>query len=278
MKITTLIENKSGENEDLYIEHGISLYIEVDGKKILFDTGQGEKFLENAKKLNIDLKNLDYVIISHGHHDHSGGLPVLIKEINPDVKVFVGREFFNRKHSLRPNGNYDFVGNPFDESFFKENDMDVEYIEEDVTRLTDNLSIYTNFDREKEFENINETMYISDGDGYKKDMFYDEISLGIKTSKGLVVLVGCSHAGVVNILKTIDKRTSTNIHAIVGGTHLIREDDAKINKIIDYLKDNDIKVIGACHCTGKQGETMLTQQLEDNFINNNTGDVLEFKI
>lgn len=276
MKITTLIENKSGENEDLNIEHGISLYIEVDGKKVLFDTGQGENFLENAKQLDIDLSTLDYVIISHGHHDHSGGLPVLIKEINPDAKVFVGKEFFNRKHSLRGNGDYDFVGNPFDRNFFEDNNMNVEYIDKDVTEITENLSIYTNFNRDKKFENINKTMFISDGDGYKKDMFYDEISLGVTTSKGLVVLVGCSHAGIVNILKTIDKRSKTDIYAVVGGTHLIREDDAKINKIIDYLKEKNIKVIGACHCTGKQGETMLTQQLEDNYINNNTGDVLEF--
>lgn len=276
MKITTLIENKLGVNEELEIEHGISLYIEVNGKKILFDTGQGEKFLRNAKKLNVDLKDLDYVIVSHGHHDHSGGLPHLIKEINPDVKIYVGREFFNKKHSLRINGSYDFVGNPFDESFFKENNLDVEYIDNDITSVTDSLSIYTNFKRNREFNNINETMFISDGDGFVKDEFRDEISLGIKTDKGLVVLVGCSHAGIINILKTIKERGKGRIYAVVGGTHLIREDDTKINKIIDYLKEENIKVIGACHCTGKQGETMLTQQLEENFIKNNTGDKLEF--
>lgn len=276
MKIITLVENKLGEKEDLEIEHGISLYIEVDGKKILFDTGQEEKFLRNAKKLDVNLRDLDYVIISHGHHDHSGGLPNLIKQVNPEVKIYVGKEFFNRKHSLRINGNYDFVGNPFDESFFKENKLDVEYIDKDVTPITESLSVYTNFKRDKEFDNINETMFISDGDGFIKDEFRDEISLGVKIDKGLVVLVGCSHAGIVNILKTIEERSKQEIYAVVGGTHLIREDDAKINKIIDYLKEKDIKVIGACHCTGKQGETMLTQQLEDNFINNNTGGRLQF--
>ena len=119
-------------------------------------------------------------------------------------------------------------------------------------------------------------MLIRDGEGYKKDMFYDEISLGIKTSKGVVALVGCSHAGIVNILKTIDKRTNMDIHAVLGGTHLIKEDDAKISKIIDYFKENAIKVIGACHCTGEQGEMMLKEQMKDNFISNNTGDVLKF--
>lgn len=277
MKITTLIENKLGSHEDLYIEHGISLYIEADGKKILFDTGASGNFLDNAKSLNVDLKKIDYVILSHGHHDHSGGFERLMREINPDIKLFVGKEFFNKKHSLRPTGAYDFVGNPFDENFFKKNDIKVEYIDGDETKLTENISIFTNFERNKEFENINKTMYISNKDGYEKDMFRDEISLGIKTTKGLVVIVGCSHAGIVNILDTINKRSNKEIHALVGGTHLIREDDAKINKIIDYLKEREIKVIGACHCTGKQGETMLSQQLEENFITNNTGDVLNFE-
>ena len=277
MKITTLIENKLGSHEDLYIEHGISLYIEADGKKILFDTGASGNFIDNAKSLNVDLKKIDYVILSHGHHDHSGGFERLMREINPNIKLFIGKEFFNKKHSLRPTGAYDFVGNPFDENLFKKNDIKVEYIDSDETKLTENISIFTNFERNEEFENINKTMYIGNKDGYEKDMFRDEISLGIKTTKGLVVIVGCSHAGIVNILDTINKRSNTNIHALVGGTHLIREDDAKINKIIDYLKEREIKVIGACHCTGKQGETMLSQQLEENFITNNTGNVLNFE-
>ena len=95
MKITTLIEDKSGNKEDLYIEHGLSLYIEVDDKNILLDTGESGKFIDNAKKLDIDLKNLDYVILSHGHYDHSGGLIRLIEEINPDIKLYIGSEFFN---------------------------------------------------------------------------------------------------------------------------------------------------------------------------------------
>lgn len=276
MKITTLIENESGSHEGLYVEHGISLYIEADGKKILFDTGASGNFIDNAKSLGIKLEDLDYVIISHGHYDHSGGFKRLIEEINPNIKLFIGSEFFNKKYSLRPNGEYDSTGSPFNEEFLKEKNLSFDYIDGDVTKITENIMIFTKFNRNSEFENINETMYINTGDGYEKDMFRDEISLGIKTDKGLIVIVGCSHAGIVNILDSIDNTTQTDIYAVVGGTHLIKEDDEKINKIIDYLKEKEIKVIGACHCTGKQGETMLSQQLEDNFITNNTGDILEF--
>lgn len=275
MKMTTLIENKSGERDDLHIEHGLSVYIEVDGKHILFDTGQSGNFIDNAKSLDIDLKNLDYVIISHGHYDHSGGMERLIKEINPDIKLYLGDGFFNKKYRLIGGGDYEYIGNPFDEDFLKENNIPIKYISEDITSLTENISIFTNFNRKEEFENTNEDMYLKVDGEYEKDLFLDEISIGIKTHKGLVVLVGCSHVGIINILETIIERTNMNIYALIGGSHLVNEDDDKINNIIEYLKQKDIKIIGSCHCTGKQGETMMSQQLEESFINNNTGNVLK---
>lgn len=275
MKITTLIENKPGENEELATEHGLSVYIEIDGKNILFDTGQSGDFIDNAKKLDIDLKNLDYVIISHGHYDHSGGLERLIKEINPDIKLYLGSGFFNKKYRLISDDHYEYIGNPFNEEFLKDNNIATKYISEDITNITENLFVFTNFNRDEEFENTNQTMYLKEKGSYKKDMFLDEISIGIKTNKGLLVIVGCSHVGIVNILDTIIQRTKMNIYGLIGGTHLIKEDEEKINKIIEYLKEKEVNMVSACHCTGKQGETMLSQQLEENFINNNTGDVLK---
>lgn len=275
MKITTLIENQAGEDENLHTEHGLSVYVEVDGKHILFDTGQSGNFIDNAKELNIDLKKLDYVIISHGHYDHSGGFERLVKEINPNIKLYIGNGFFNKKYSLISEDNYEYIGNPFDESFLKEKKIPTEYINQDVINITENLSIFTNFNRKKEFENTNQDMYLKENGKYKKDIFLDEISMGIKTDKGLFVIVGCSHVGIVNILGTIIQRTNMDIYALIGGTHLIKEDNEKINKTIEYIKEKNIKLVGACHCTGKQGLTMLSQQLEENFINNNTGDTLK---
>lgn len=274
MKITTLIENKLNEKDDLHIEHGLSIYIEVDNKGILFDTGQSGNFIDNAEKLNIDLKNLDYVVISHGHFDHSGGLARLIKEINPSIELYLGNGFFNKKYSLREDGDYSYLGNTFDESLLKENNISFKYVTEDIINLTENVMVFTNFQREEEFENTDPHMYLKKEKNYIKDEFLDEISLGIKSSKGLVIIVGCSHVGVLNIINTIEDRTGLKVYGLIGGTHLVKEDDEKINKIIEYLKEKDIKLIGACHCTGKHGETMLEQQLEDSFINNNTGDIL----
>lgn len=274
MKITTLIENETNR-EDLDYEHGLSILIEVDGEKILFDLGQSGNFINNAKKLDVDLKDLNYLVISHGHYDHSGGFERLMKEINPNIKLYIGKGFFNKKYRLIEDWDYEYLGNPFDEEFVKEKQVPISYLSEDMINITESLLIFTNFNRDPQFQNTNEDMYVKENGEYKKDLFLDEVSLGIKTNKGLVILVGCSHVGIVNILDTIMERTGMEIYALIGGTHLVKEDDEQINKIIDYLGEKEIKIIGACHCTGKQGKTMMSQQLEDRFINNNTGDVFK---
>lgn len=275
MKIITLIENKLGSKRCLYSEHGLSLYIETERKKILFDTGQSGNFIENAVKLGVDLKDLNYVIISHGHYDHSGGFKRLIKEINPNIKLYVGKGFFNEKYSLIENEVYKYRGNPFTEKFLEENKIPVVYIDKDVVSITENLLVFTNFNKNEEFENINQSMYLKEGNNYKIDPFQDEISVALKTEKGLIVIVGCSHVGVVNIIDTIKERTNTNIYGLLGGTHIEKEKEEKIDKIVEYLKKNDIKIVGACHCTGKRGEEMLKQKLGEIFIENATGDILK---
>lgn len=270
LKITTLIENERGKIENLHTEHGLSLYIEIDNKNILFDTGQSGNFIDNAKKLGIDLNNLDYVIISHSHYDHAGGFKRLVEEYGSDFKLFLGKDFFEKKYS-EAGGIYRYVGSPFDESFLKEKNIEREYIE-DTKRISENAMVITDFERDPDYENVNESMYIKDGDDYILDKFEDEISLVLDTEKGLIVVVGCSHPGIVNMLNTIIKKTGKDIYMLIGGTHLVKEDDEKINSIIDYLKEKEIEMIAACHCTGTQGETMLSQQMEDAFIQNNTGD------
>lgn len=276
LKITTLIENDLNKDENLNNEHGLSLYIEVNNIKILFDTGQSGDFIKNARKLNIDLNELDYVIISHSHYDHSGGLRKLVEEYKNDFKLILGDGFFNEKHSLSEDI-YRYLGSPFKEEFLKEKNIDTEYVS-DIKYLTEDIIVITDFERNPDYENINETMFLKNGDKFVLDDFKDEVALAIDTPNGLVVMVGCSHPGIVNILGTIIKKTGKNIYALIGGTHLMKEDDEKINKIIDYLKEIKIKKIGACHCTGKQGETMLYQQMEDEFFYNNTGDILRYKL
>jgi len=274
IKITTLIENELGKDLSLQKEHGLSLFIEADNKKILFDTGQSGLFINNAKSLEIDLNNLDYVILSHGHYDHSGGFKRLVEDFPISYQLLIGSGFFNDKYKLLKNGDYSFNGNSFGEIFLKENDIKTQVIHKDITYLTKNIIIFTNFIQNEKYENINQTMFIKEGHQYELDLFTDEIVIGLNTPNGLVLLVGCAHVGIINILETIKQRTGLYIYALLGGTHLLNANDHMTHQFIQYLTNNHIEIIGVSHCTGEKVEKLIQKKLTDHFYRNHTGDSL----
>ena len=125
------------------------------------------------------------------------------------------------------------------------------------------------------YEKRNSRFYIKENDTYLPDDFDDEISLGIITQKGLVVIVGCSHIGVVNILKTISKKMDMPIYALVGGTHLIEADESRTAQTIKAFRQMDIRLLAVSHCTGKEGIRLISEQMKEQFFFNNTGKIIE---
>jgi len=275
LKITTLIENNPDYDNCLFSEHGLSLFIEIDELKILFDTGKSGDFIKNAEKSNVDLSNLKYVVLSHGHYDHSGGFRNLVDKIGNSYKVIVGKDFFNNKYKLVDKDKYKFIGNSFDKKYIHQNNMVVTYIEEDIFYITENIIIFSNIKRSNDFEKINKTFQIKQDENYVVDDFSDEIVLVVKHEKGLIVIVGCSHVGIVNIIETIIERTGMKIYAIVGGTHLIEADEQRLKNTINYFKEKDIHILAMSHCTGKDAIEKIKNEFKDKFIFNNTGNIIK---
>lgn len=275
LKITTLIENNSDKNNILINEHGLSLYIEINEKKILFDTGESGDFIKNAEKLKINLNDLDYVILSHGHYDHSGGFKKFVENTNTSFKLIIGNGFFNEKYKLIEDEIYKFNGNSFDEKFFEQNNISTNSINQDIFYIAEDVMVFSNFERTNHFEILNKKFYIKKNDEYILDDFSDEIALGIKHEKGLVIILGCSHEGLVNILETITKRTGMSIYGIVGGSHLIEADKLRLNNTINYLKEKNISIFRLSHCTGDKAVERLKDEFRDRFVYNNTGNVIK---
>ena len=275
LKITTLIENNPDDAGELLFEHGLSLYIETNRRNILFDTGLSGKFIENAKSLNKNLNELDFCIISHGHYDHSGGVEKFVREVDKIPLFIVSEEFFAPKYKTTDKPGYVFNGNSFDEEFMSKNQINIKKISEDMIYLTDNIIIFHHFSRFTDYEKRNSRFFVIENAGFIPDDFADEISLGIITEKGLVVVVGCSHVGIVNILKTIAERVDIPIYAVIGGTHLIEADETRMQKTIDAFKEMKIQLIAVSHCTGAEGILQISQELKQQFIYNNTGNVIE---
>ena len=275
LKITTLIENNIDNNKKLKYEHGLSLYIEIDNKKILFDTGQTGDFIENAKLLNKSLDDLDYVILSHGHYDHSGGVQRLLQKLNKNTIIVMGEEYFYPKYKTIENDEYKFNGNSFSEDLLTNKGFSVDKITNDITYISEKIIIFHNFKRFTSYEKRNERFFIKTQDGFVHDDFKDEIAIGIITKKGLAVVAGCSHIGIINILKTIKTRINMNIYAVIGGTHMVEADDDRINSTIKDLKDLKIDYIAVSHCTGEKATEEIKMNFKEKFIINNTGNVIE---
>jgi 7,8-dihydropterin-6-yl-methyl-4-(beta-D-ribofuranosyl)aminobenzene 5'-phosphate synthase len=155
------------------------------------------------------------------------------------------------------------------------NNISTKYVNQDSFNITENVILFSNFERNTNFEVLNKKFYIKQNDEYMPDDFSDEIVLAVKTEKGLVVILGCSHVGVINILKTIIKRTGMHIYAVVGGSHLIEADELRLKNTINFLKENDIQVLRLSHCTGENAIRELEYEFGNKFVYNNTGNVID---
>lgn len=266
MKITTLIENFKGEDSKLYNEHGLSMFIETPECKILFDTGKSGDFVYNAKMLNIDLSKIDYLVLSHAHYDHCNGVKRLLQTYDAKPQLVVSKYFFQniKKYHLREG--YKYIGPNFTKNYIESKNIKINYVD-DFMKINKDITVFSNFSRTNNFENLNLAMKVKVDDEYVVDTFKDEIALTIDTQKGLLIILGCSHLGVVNIINSIKQRTNKNIYGIIGGTHLVEASKERIDETINYLNSLDIKLIGTSHCTGDMAVNMIKEGCSNFFVN-----------
>ncbi|WP_195923645.1 MBL fold metallo-hydrolase [Clostridium tepidum] len=276
IKITTLIEDSKKEKSELIREHGLSIYINTPRCNIIFDTGSSGNFIKNAEKLNVDLQETNYMILSHAHYDHCGGVRSFIENIKCYPELYISQYFFenSNKFKIGKEREYKYLGIDFDEKYLIDNGIPINYVSKDILEIEPNIFLVTNFKQDNKFEEFTPNMVIKKGEGYILDNFKEEMALVINTYKGLVVLVGCSHIGIANILSTISKRLNKKIYAVLGGTHLVKSDENRIKKTIDALNGLNIDIIGVSHCTGEFSTTKL-KELNNKFFLNDTGNILE---
>lgn len=287
MRITTLIENSQDEKGILKNEHGLSIFIESSYGNILFDTGKSGDFIENAEKMNIDLTTIKTLILSHAHYDHCGGVKRFLDNYNIKPQIIVGSTFFknseryhysdgNLKTDFSENPGYKYVGIDFSEEYLKEKNVNINYIKDNMFRVNDEVYVFTNFKKVHDIEKENKNMVIKIGqDKYVTDPFDDEISIGLKTKEGMIVLLGCAHPGFLNIIDSIKEVSGEKIAGVIGGTHLVEGDVKRINKSADYLNTMNLKFIGLSHCTGENAVKVFEQKCTNTF-SNRTGTVIEF--
>lgn len=250
LSILTLVENTCPPGAKLETENGLSVLIEYGGRRILFDCGQGGKFLENARSLGADPR-ADLVILSHGHYDHVDGFPDYLAEYG-DFDLYLGENFFQDRWAAEPGG-LRYLGPRFTPTLLEDRkDLRVHTVTEDVTELLPGAWLVKGFPRLCPLERPPERLRLRFPDGsLGPDAFEDEVCLVFETSLGLVVILGCAHPGIVNMLSAVAGRfPGRRIHAVLGGAHFRDASKAQIENALRYLYDLGVELLGLCHCTG----------------------------
>ncbi len=268
-RVTTLVENSVSEHRSLTAEHGLSFYVEHGNASILFDTGQSDAFLNNAEILNIDLKKVQHVVLSHGHYDHTNGFPFLAPRLTSKTTLWTHSDFFVPKYATNGLSKI-YLGPSFDARWVEEQPFAYNRVTEDTTEIAPGIFVVTDFESTHPLEVRNPRFVVETKDSFEIDDFHDEVAVVVKNDKGLVVLVGCSHPGIMNMLSTIKKRFDEPIFAVLGGTHLVEAQGMRLYKAVEYLTGGDFGKLGLSHCTGADAMNEL-ETVSERFYRNTTG-------
>ena len=261
MKLWTLMENTTC-NADLICEHGLSLYIEANGQRILFDAGQTGAFADNAEKMGVDLSQVDVCILSHGHYDHGGGIKCFL-EVNAHAKIYVSRHAFGDYY----NAEEKFIG------------LDWELLSEerivfvgDNHTLSDTLSLHGCEKFPQPYFTDPYGMQVKRKDQLEVDDFRHEMYLLIREGERRIIVSGCSHKGVLNI------KTWFAPDVFIGGFHLMKLDPEKEATRLKFtamelLKKETVYYTG--HCTGDQQYDALKAHMGERLQRLSTGAVFD---
>lgn len=247
VRITVLCENTAGVPLGVKGEWGLALLVETRGKKILLDTGQSASLLSNARALGIDLGQIDALVLSHGHYDHTGGLLALL-EHRGKTPVYAHRELFAAHYAQRTSPVY--IGVPFKKEELEKAGGEFIFIDAPL-ELAPGVWVSGGVPRKTTFGEGDGRLCCPSGGGYANDDIPDDMSLYCVTPRGVVIILGCAHAGLVNIVDHARVVTGIDrIYGIIGGTHLGPVPKEQQESAIALLKELDLSFLAANHCTG----------------------------
>ena len=299
LRLITLSENTA---KWLWVlgEWGWSMLIEADGFNLLFDTGLRVSATYNAAAMGVDLAKVDKMALSHGHVDHTGGLRDVLELMQTtvghsnflepqrrEVEIIAHPEVFGPKYIKHFDPAYSYRGIPFVKEELEERQGARFVMSREPVWITEDIIWSGEVPMRNDYEKIAPICFLKEGGGrysdgdatFIPDPLNDDASLYIKTDRGLVIVLGCAHRGMMNTVSHAQEVTGVDkVHMIVGGTHLVSADDYQMESTISELKRMGIQKVGVSHCTGLASAAKLAAALgPEIFFHNNAGNVVTFQ-
>lgn len=264
LRATVLSENTAGARGVLS-EHGLAFWIEADGRNILFDTGQGMVLTHNAQALGIDLADTDDLVLSHGHFDHTGGLLEALK-LFQRTQAYLHPSALEPKFHKGADGAGQFIGSPVPRLDHINSHVEDVVLTTEPAELVEGVWVTGQIPRETGFEDTGGAFY-TDEACTTPDPLIDDQAMYVQTPNGIVVFLGCAHAGLVNTIEYIAGLTGQEcVYAVLGGMHLIRASDERMTCSVEALERRDVQILGPAHCTGRTATMRLWQRFPDRCV------------
>ena len=263
MKLTVLIDNNTLIDRYFLGEPGVSYLIQENSKQVIFDVGYSNAFIINAQKMNLNLLQSDFILLSHGHLDHTWGLEPLLKLYTEAIiesvpckrpTLIAHPDVFHTKSIDGLNE----IGCTIPESKLKK------HFDVDLTRtpfwLTDRLVFLGEIERTNDFENQEPLGEIHLKEGSRPDFLLDDTALAYKSENGLIIITGCSHSGMCNIIEYAKKVCSQDkVIDVIGGFHLMQPSQEQMDKTLEYFRKLHPNELHACHCVDLDSKIALSR-------------------